>query len=212
LSPFYTILFASGAVVIEHFVAEKRLWLKTVIVFLMILGGAITAPFVLPVLPVEKFIAYSKALGIKPSSDERDQPGKLGQHYADMFGWKEMTASVASVYSKLSPAEKAECLIFGQNYGEAGAIDFFGKKFGLPNAVSAHNNYWLWGPPKFNGEIAIVIGSNLDDNQQVFQECRQEAVIFNEYARSFETNLPVFVCRKIKRPLPEIWPALKDYI
>jgi hypothetical protein len=82
----------------------------------------------------------------------------------------------------------------------------------LPETSSGHNNYWLWGPPHFNGDVAIVIGSNLEDNQQVFQECRQAAMISNQYARSFETNMPVFVCHNLKKPIVEIWPMLKNYI
>jgi hypothetical protein len=213
LSPFYTMLFAAGAVAAEKFF-EARSWeiARPALVSVLLIAGVMSAPFALPVLPVETFIRYARALGMTPHSDERDRPGRLDQHYADMFGWKEMAETVASVYEKLPANEKASCGIFGQNYGEAGAIDFFGEKYGLPKAMSGHNNYWLWGPTAANPEVTIVIGGDPQDNLQVFQECHQSAVIRNPYARSFETDLPVSVCRGLKQPFNKIWPQLREYI
>jgi hypothetical protein len=108
-----------------------------------------------------------KLLGVSPRADERSSLGELPQFYADMFGWEKMVADVAKVYQTLTPEEQAECIIFVRNYGEAGAIDFFGKQYGLPGAICAHNNYWLWGPGQRTGRIAIIFGSRrtLDDNR-----------------------------------------------
>jgi len=129
-----------------------------------------------------------------------------------MFGWKEMADTVAAVYQRLSPEEKSRCGIFAENYGEAAAIDFFGRKYGLPPAISGHNSYWMWGPGKTTGEVMIIVGGELEDHQPFYEECRQEAIIQNEYARSFETDLPVFVCRNLKLPVAEAWPQTKGFI
>ena len=130
-----------------------------------------------------------------------------------MFGWKEMADTVASVYQRLTPEEQSRCGIYADNYGEAAAIDFFGRKYGLPHAISGHNSYWFWGPGNTTGEVMIVIGGELQEHQQFYSgECRQEAVIQNENARSFEIDLPVFVCRQLKKPIAEVWPLTRAFI
>jgi Dolichyl-phosphate-mannose-protein mannosyltransferase len=212
LAPFFPVLFAAGGVVIEQFTSLRFKIVRPVLIILLVVGGLIAAPFTLPFLPVESYIRYAKFLGIEPESEERDTPGKLSQHYADMFGWKEMAQTVASVYARLSAEEKAKCGIYAGNYGEAAAIDFFGKKYGLPQAVSGHNSYWIWGPGKTTGEVMIIIGGELEEHQPFYEQCGQEATIRNEYARSFETNLPVFVCRHLKKPVAEVWPQTREFI
>lgn len=159
LSPIYPALLAGGAVVAERFVSGRSWnWVKPVYVSLIVLWAAIVLPFTLPVLPVERFIAYEKLLGVMPRAEERSSLGPLPQYYADMFGWEEMAAEVARVYRALPADEQAKCFVFVRNYGEAGAIDFFGRKYGLPPAACAHNNYWLWGPGNRTGDVAIILG------------------------------------------------------
>jgi hypothetical protein len=211
-SPFYTVLFAGGGVVIGHLFSRRGLgWLKPVLLVVLVAGGALTAPLAMPVLPVESYIRYAKALGIEPRSEERDTPGKLPQHFADMFGWEEMAAAVGMVYRDLTPEEQARCAIFGQNYGQAGAIDYFGAAYGLPNAISGHNNYWLWGPGDRDIDMVIIIGGSQDDHLSVFEECEAAAVYRNDYARSFESDLTLYICRRLRMPIEELWPRVRHY-
>ncbi len=213
VGPSFLMLFAAGGVLIERSVQDRNLdWLKPASLVFLVVGGLATAPFALPVLPVERFIEYQKVLGIEPPREERDAPGILPQHYADMFGWENMVATLARVYNGLSPQEKAKCAIFAGNYGEAGAIDFFGKRYGLPKAISGHNNYWLWGPRGYTGEIVITVGVSPEDVQEGFEQVEVAATVVSEYARSFETNIPVLICRRSMAPLQELWPRLKHYI
>ena len=72
--------------------------------------------------------------------------GQLPQQYADMFGWEEMTALVAEAYSRLTPEERQRCRVFGQNYGEAGAIDVLGRQFGLPTRAERTQQLLALGP------------------------------------------------------------------
>ena len=101
---------------------------------------------------------------------------------------------------------------FTSNYGEAGAIDFFGKKYGLPKAISGHNNYWLWGPGNYTGEIVITVGESLEDVKKTFDQVELGATVVSEYAMPYESDLPVYICRKPKVSLPEVWPRVKDFI
>ncbi len=212
IAPIYPVMFAGGARAVEKFILHfKWGWLKPVIILILVLGSLPMVPMVLPVLPVDTYIDYSERLGFTPPPEERHEMGKLPQHYADMFGWENMAATVAEVYEQLTPEEKEKCGIFTQNYGEAGAIDFFGKKYGLPKALSGHNNYWIWGPRNYTGEIIIMIGGSLEDYGGVFQKIEQVAVIKNEYAMPYENNLPVYLCRGLTLPVDEIWPRIKHY-
>ena len=213
IAPFFPVLFGAGAVAIEEATSNRFKAARPILVGVLSIGGLIAAPFALPFLPLQTYIRYADFLGQKPHSEERDRPGRLSQHYSDMFGWKEMAETVAGVYARLPEADKSRCGIFADNYGEAGAIDFFGAKLGLPNAISGHNNYWIWGPGKTTGDVMIIIGGELQEHQAFYNgACRQEAVIQNEYARSFETDLPVFVCRQLKESPATVWPRVKHFI
>ncbi|MFQ6105396.1 MAG: glycosyltransferase, partial [Candidatus Glassbacteria bacterium] len=125
---------------------------------------------------------------------------------------EEMATTVAEVYHNLSAEEQAKCSIFAGNYGEAGAIDFFGRAHGLPNAISGHNNYWLWGPGESTPEVVIIFGVEFGEFESYFESCEKAAVIGHEYARSFETDLAVWVCRGIRMPISEIWPEVRIFI
>ena len=146
-APAFLLLLPAGGVAIEAFLDRRGWkWPKAAYLGALILGGAITAPLVLPILPVESLIRYQDALGIRVSSGERGHSSsKLPQIFSGRFGWPEMVAQIAEIYSHLSSQEKADCVIGASNYGEAGAIDFLGPRYGLPNAISSHNNYWYWG-------------------------------------------------------------------
>jgi hypothetical protein len=217
LLPVYPVLFASGAVWLEGFfarLAERRpvlRWLKPASVALLIAGGALMAPLALPVLPLETLIRYQRALGLEAPRTEKLRLAELPQHYADMHGWEEMTAEVARVYNSLPQEERALCAVFARNYGEAGAIDFFGARHGLPKAIGKHQNYFLWGPRDYTGACVITVGERERDVRKSFDHVELAATITHPYAIPHENNLPVYVCRKPKRPLKEIWPDVKCY-
>jgi hypothetical protein len=210
---------AGGAVFLDRTIRIRSWnWLKPVVVSLVIAGGMIAAPFTIPLLPVEEYIAYQKALGLTPKAEERSSLGALPQHYADMFGWEEMVATVSNVYNKLTPEERAKCVIYARNYGEAGAIDFFGKKYGLPPALCAHNNYWLWGPGTRTGDVAIIIGrsrdlqENLDDLKSVFKAVEYAGSIQCHYCMPYENGRQLFVCKGMNTTFQNIWPGERFYI
>jgi 4-amino-4-deoxy-L-arabinose transferase-like glycosyltransferase len=140
LSPAFPPLFAAAAVFVDDWFSA-RLWPYPAVAVVLIAGGTLVLPFALPVLTTSSFIEYSQKLGEKPRSEEKKDIGPLPQFYADMFGWKEMTETVASVYQGLSPEDWQDVAIYTSNYGEAGAIELFGAEMGLPAPISGHNNY-----------------------------------------------------------------------
>jgi 4-amino-4-deoxy-L-arabinose transferase-like glycosyltransferase len=213
LAGFYPVLFAAGGVVVEG-LARRRALRSAPLGLALVVGasGLMSLPLALPVLPPETFVRYANAIGVPPGGEERDRPARLGQHYADMFGWRELAETVARVYDALSPEERAKCAILARNYGQAAAIEYFGRAHGLPKPISGHNSYWLWGPGDRSSEVMIVIGGNERDYQQLFESYEVAAVHDHPYAREFERNLRIYVCRGGKRSLRELWPEVKRFI
>jgi hypothetical protein len=213
LGPAYPMLFAAGAVALERWTASRRRWLRSAYVVLLIAGGVVLAPFGKPLLPVDMFIGYMEALGAKPQSTEHVGVNRLPQQYADSFGWQEMAATVAGVYHSLPPEDRRSCAIFGQNYGEAGAIDVFGRAYGLPPALSGHQNYFLWGPRGYTGECMIVIGDNRETLEGIFEGVELGARTHSDFAISYENDQPIWICRRLKRgTLQDLWPLVKRWI
>jgi hypothetical protein len=219
LSAIYPIFLAGGSVLFERFVHEKSInWLKPVYAGCLVLLAVVILPFALPVLPVEQFIKYEHFLGLTPRADERSSLGELPQYYADQFGWKEMIDTVASVYRRLTPEEQSQCVIYVRNYGEAAAIDFFGKEFGLPNALCAHNSYWFWGPGQRTGNIAIIIGDsrnleeNLSDLRRAYKHVEFASTTNAKYCMPYENGRMIFICREMNTTFQKLWPTERFYI
>ena len=97
------------------------------------------------------------------------------------------------------------------NYGEAGAIDFFGAKYGLPKAISGHNNYYLWGTRGYTGEVVILFGQHAESTKTMFGTVEQVASISNWHDVAAENHLPVYICRRPKVPLAKLWPTLRYF-
>ena len=218
LAAAYPILFAGGAVLLELWLKKKLvIWIRPVLIFSLFFSTLLLCPLTLPIISVEDTIIHLQRIGISGTAGERHELGALPQHFADMHGWEEMVATVAQVYNKLTPEEQAICGIYVRNYGEAGAIDFFGKKYGLPNATCPHNNYWLWGPTEFSGDVMIIFGfsrdvqRNLEDLQQYFESVEYGATFTCDYCMPYENNRPMFICRNMKISPQEIWDQEKNY-
>ena len=213
LAPAYPMLFAAGALVVERFASKPRWnWLKLSYVSFVIIAGVLTAPLAMPVLPVETFIRYSNLFGGGAEvKTERLETAELPQQFADQFGWENLAATVAGVYRALPPEEQAKACIFGGNYGETDAINFFGKAYGLPQAISGHNQHFLWGPGNCTGEVVIIVGVPKQYLENLFNTVTVADAARCKYCMPYESNLPVLVCRGLKMPIKEFWPRVRNY-
>jgi hypothetical protein len=179
--PAYPMLFAAGGLAFERWFMARTSgrWLKPAYVTTLVITGVMLAPFgYFPMLTVDHYITYSNFLHFGPPRIETHRLGPLPQLYADQFGWKEMAQVVADAYYKLPPEEQKSCAIFGQNYGQAGAIDFFGAKIGLPNAISGHQSYFYWGPRGYTGECVIVMEDRQERLEQLFGSVENTSMFF----------------------------------
>lgn len=219
-APAYPMVFAGGALAVDHLFrgvrfagrSELRHALQTALVVLAILGIFPLLPVVLPILPVHWYLQYQAHLPIEvPRSEHGHMGAALPQHYADEFGWEEMVAKTARVYHGLTPEEQAKTAIFASNYGEAGAIDFFGPNYGLPKAISGHQTYFYWGPRNYTGEIMIVLGSSDPENdRKFFRDVDVVADLSNAYSVPSERRA-ILLCRGLKENLQTLWPQLKNW-
>src|SRR3954471_5800168 len=210
VAPAYPMLFAAGAVAFENLSRERMRSVRPIYVVPIVLVTCLLAPLSVPVLSPENYIAYQKALGIAPLKAENQPTGPLPQHFADEFGWEEMTRKVAEVYNALPPDQRAKTAIFANSYGEAGAIDFFGKKYGLPKAISNHQSYWLWGPRDYTGESVIVLGSDGKGDREHFASVESAGRTNHPYSRQDE-HFDIFVCRDLNTTLKALWPKVKKW-
>jgi hypothetical protein len=213
LAPIYPVLFAGGAVSFEQMVeVNRRLWLKPAYVTLLVIGGLIIAPAAIPILPLQAHLAYMRATSGSSVKSEKFETGVFPQHFADRFGWEDMAAKVADAYHSLPPEDQADACIAAGNYGEAGALEFYAPRYGLPHVISGHNNYYIWGPDDCTGKTVIAIGvGNAEDLKQVFADVKQVSETHCDYCMPYENNLPIYVAHGLKMPLAQVWPSVKSF-
>lgn len=217
LAPIYPVYIGAGAVVIDDAIDRLRqLWLrasiKTAIAALLLVTGAFFAPLAMPILPIDQFITYMNRLPIKVPRSEYDHARvALPQHYADQFGWNEIVEKTAEAWNRIPADERKDCTIFAQDYGQAGAVDFLGRRYGLPPALSGDRTYWIWGPRGYSGNCLIVLGDRRSRLEELFEHVEYVGESApNRYA--LETGISVNICHGAKfGTLKKIWPQLKRW-
>ncbi|NLH50468.1 MAG: glycosyltransferase family 39 protein [Myxococcales bacterium] len=210
LSPAYPLLLAPGAVWLEKALARRR-WAQAAAVGLLAVGGMAVAPLAIPVLAPEPFLRYQDALGMRAPQQERAHSGALPQHLGDRLGWEEFVALVADAYARLEPADRAKCAVLVSNYGEAGAINQLGARYGLPRAISGYMNYYLWGPGDATGEVLLAYWPRKEDLVPLFDRVDEVARFHHPYVMARQNDRPLFLCRGLKIPLAEAWKLIKTY-
>jgi hypothetical protein len=212
LAPAYTMLFAAGSVAWERTAAR---WggapLRAALISILVLGGIVAAPMAKGILSEDNFIRYQAVLGVKVAAEERHTMGRLPQFFADMHGWPELASTVGTIYRSLPETDRTSACIFARNYGEAGALELFGPREGLPTIISGHNSYYLWGPRGCTGEVLIVIGDNRARLEQLFQSVEPTGATRCTDCMPYENDRPIWVARGIRQRLAAVWPQVKAY-
>ena len=210
VTPVYPMLFAAGAIGLERITAGRRalVWGRGIYVALVIIASLLLLPMSVPVLSPESLLRYEAKLGLKPPEFEHQRNGPLPQWFADEFGWEEMVQQVARVYNSLPPEERARTAIFSNGWGEAAAVDFYGPKYGLPPAISKHNNYWIWGPRSYDGSTVIVLRSDGSGDRRHFRSVEDVGAVEHPYSRRDEW-FHIWLCRGPQFNLQEAWPQMK---
>jgi hypothetical protein len=168
LVPFYPALFAAGGIAWEHrFAGSHSVRRNSVFAFpvlesILTVALVLAIPMAVPILAPNTWVRYTTALHMHSSNTEVAKTSILPQFFADRFGWDELTSKVNAAFHALPPEDQRIACISTDNYGEAGAIDFFNRRdhLGLPPAISRHNNYWLWGPHGCTAQVAILFSDS----------------------------------------------------
>lgn len=212
IGPIYPTLFAAGGVAAEAWSRRARLPARVVTATWVVLTCAyalVTFPLTLPILPPQTTARFAAWIGITAAT--RSNHGvqlKLPQDYADLVGWPEQSQAVAEVYASLPEDQRRQTVVVAENYGEAGAIDFYGARLGLPRAVSAAGSYWFFGPGKLPGETVIALGVSEADLQRFCRSVTSAGRVQNEWAAPEDSDVPLFLCRNPRQTLQQLWPSL----
>jgi 4-amino-4-deoxy-L-arabinose transferase-like glycosyltransferase len=213
IAPAYSVLLAAGGVAVERGARRRSWrWLPSAVAAAFALGGAALLPFAVDLLPPERFVAYQRAIGLEAPTDDVTPMGNMPLHFALKFHAQAVFTAVSRAYADLQPEDRARVGILTRSFGEAGAINFFGPAVGLPHAISAHNNYWLWGPGAYRGEVMLAVGYRKDELHALFEHIENAGAINCDYCMPELTATSVYLCRSPRRPLAEIWSTLKNYV
>jgi hypothetical protein len=210
LTPAYPMLFAAGGVWLERLSAPVWKWVRAAYMPIVVACGLVLMPLNTPILPIETYLRYQRIIGFEPLRSENQPTGALPQFFADEFGWEEMVREVARIYNSLPEDERVKTAIFANNYGEAGAIDYYGPKYGLPKAVSNHQSYWLWGPRDYDGSTVIVLGSDGSGDRQHFKSVEAAGRSEHPYSR-LDERFDIFLCHGLTEDLRAFWPQIKKW-
>ncbi|HEX7020434.1 MAG TPA: glycosyltransferase family 39 protein, partial [Gemmatimonadaceae bacterium] len=205
--PIYPMLLAGGAVVVER---VRRPTFGTVLrvatLALVIVLGVVALPIGMPILSPEATASYAARLGVGAAvRTNRGNLDRLPQDYADMLGWEEQSQALRAAYRSLTPDEQRDAVIVGNNYGEAGAAEFYRRRYGLPPVVSTAGSYWFFGPGERPGKVVISIGETADGMRRFFGDVRPFLHLMSPWSVSEERSLDVIVSREPKTTLQAIW-------
>jgi len=196
--PVFPVLFASGAAWVDGLSRPRaRRALAWGIAVPTAAFMAISVPLGLPVVPPAPMARYAARLGLATvTQTNRGTQLTLPQDYADMLGWREKAEAVAAVYHALTPDEQARAVLYGRNYGQAGALDLYGRRMGLPRVVSLAGSFYLFGPGQRSGDVVILLGVEPDDMESVgCASLETVARVANPWGVEEERNVPVLLCR-----------------
>ncbi len=221
LAAIYPAYFAAGGIAWERRFArspgvqQNRMMAFPVFASVLLVTSLIILPMSSPVLPPAAWVRYTTALRLHGNQLETVATGPLPQFYADRFGWQQEVSLVLNAYRSLSPQDQQRVCIFGNNYGEAGAIDFLAPlqdpHTHLPAALSGHNNYWLWGTHGCDPEVSIaVIGDSPEAIAQKYRSVEIVGRLNDPWAMPYE-HKNVYLLRGRRPSAPFHWADERFY-
>lgn len=193
----YPMLFAAGGVWFESITAQRLKGLRYMAGAFSVIVAVYFIPLALPVWRPDKLAAFYTQHGFEKTGvlkweDLKNHP--LPQDFADMLGWKELAAKVSAAYEALPDSVKSKTMIHCRNYGQAGAVTYYGK--GLPQVNTDNASFLLWMPNRYQVKNILLITKHFPDSSDVvFQQFEKHRVldsIATPMAREFGTRLILF--------------------
>jgi hypothetical protein len=177
---------------------------------LIVAAGAVSTPLLVPLLAPERVAAYEEWLGT-PRPPTEFAEGRLPVQFGLQFGWPEVAQAVAETHRALPADDRRGAAVLAFTFGEAAAVDRFGPPLGLPAAHGTHNNYWLWGPPPAGASVFLALAEDDSRLRSLFEAVERASPVQCTFCILEVRSTSVYVCRRPRRPLAEVWPELKNY-
>ncbi|HKW05603.1 MAG TPA: glycosyltransferase family 39 protein [Nitrososphaerales archaeon] len=204
LIPIYPLLYAGGALLIEKSSNSKhgifRWFGSRPYLACLLIVAILLAPVVVPILSPQTVIS---------NYGYGDYDTSL---LADRYGWSNMVSTLAQAYLQLPSNTRSQACILTSNYGEASAVNFLGRSMGLPQAISGHNNYYIWGPDNCSGQTLITVGYSILADQNSYRNVTLLTTIVCQYCIDYESNLPIYLYTNPNfSSLASVWPMIRSY-
>jgi len=212
LSAAFPVILAGGAVQVSEWLDKFQVrWLRPALLAGFAAWGFVWMPMALPLLSPANLVRYQRILRFHGTQFEKSDIGaEIPTYFSSMIGWPEVVQAVAQAYEKIPPAQRRQTAILANNYAQAGAVDLLGRKYGLPKAISGHENYWFWGPRGYMGEKIIGIGFSPKEARRNCATVEVVAIVDVPYAPDW-INGPIIICSDLKPTLPELWLGLQRF-
>ena len=202
--PLYPMLLAGGSVAWERWVAARSqnlaLAIQAVTWFLVASSALLAFALFTPVAPI--------------NSTLWNITGKIQDNFKEEIGWTDLVETVARVYDSIPAYERVGTGIIVGNYGEAGAINLLGPRYGLPPAISGTNSAWYRSYPENNPQTLIAVGLNDEFLKEHFERCELAAHNTNPYGVINEESRDhpnIYLCRHLLQPWPEFWRHFRRF-
>lgn len=128
----------------------------------------------------------------------------------ETVGWPSLVQTLATAYRALPASDRERAVVLTRNYGEAGAVDRYGPRLGLPSVYSGHNAYGLWGPPPSDRGPVLAIGINDQTLRRLFGSVEAVAQVDNGVqVDNDEQDRTVWLCRNLGSSWAAAWPQLR---
>lgn len=208
----YPVLFAVGGMALSRLLADLFWGWKSAALAFVLLPSLLILPIVIPILPFQATLHFFRFTADKmnltfPLKWEDQKVHATTQDYADMLGWEELAIGAAKSYKLIPEDERRLTTIFASNYGQAGALDHYRKKYNLPAAVCLNSSYALWSPDSIQTQHLIYIDDEYpEDLQPTYKRMKKIAEIKNKYAREKGTSVYL-----LSYPIKDIQPLYKQH-
>lgn len=199
-------LFAAGATLVEKVLAKS--WMRVSAAVVLVLVGVALLPMGLPVIAPRTFIDYEKLTGFRMTMGSTECTDRLPGYYGTMFGRKELAVVLNAVFTTMPPEERGRYGIFCESAVQAASLDFYGKDYNIPPAVSGDRQYWYRGPGGYTGDHLVVVGVNEGGLRSLFGEVQLRMRFRDEYLHPGNGMTPVWLVGQPAQPLENVWGQL----
>jgi hypothetical protein len=195
LIPMYSILLSVGAVKLEEKLYNS-VKTKIAIPIVFVLLSLPFLPMLVPLLPLNHFLDYTKVIGIDAGVKyENLRLNQLPQHFADRFGWEELVKDISDVYNEIPEENRENVGIITGNWGIASAVHIYKDKYRLPEPTSDAGWYYFEAIRKNNfRNVNICVAFSEGTLRQAFTTVVKKRIFTHPYCMPHENNRPIYFC------------------